>query len=268
MDARAPVHQATLVRHLPERRDRGAHQQELRGRHACMRRHFQRTELHQAKPPGRGLRCIQLVDAELGAMRVPCHVCQQMAEHPIDQPGCHLLPGFDLRERDLQFRQAVLPRLVDARMLARRPDEQPAEQVRQARMVVPEAQQRLQQIGPAQERAVRGLCGAHHHVVAAAGADMAAVEHELLRGQPDLARLLVELRAALHDLIPTGGGMHVDLDHAWIRCDREMQQARIARRQIAFQHHLAAEFLRGVLDGGRERQPVLAPRTAAGRRRG
>ena len=35
--------------------------------------------------------CIQLVDAELGAMRVAGHVGQQMAEHPIDQPGRHLL---------------------------------------------------------------------------------------------------------------------------------------------------------------------------------
>ena len=112
--------------------------------------------------------------------------------------------GLDLRERDLQFAQAVLPSLVDARMLAGRADEQAAEQVGQARMVVPEAEQRFQQIGAAQERAVRGFRGAHHDVVAAAGADMAAVEHELFRGQADLARLLVELLAALHDLRPAG----------------------------------------------------------------
>ena len=106
VDASAPVHEPTFIRRLPERRDRGAHQQELRGRHLRMRRHFQRAELHQAKPPGRGLRRIELVDAELGAMRVPCHVRQQMAEHPINQPGCHLLARPDLRERDLQFRQS------------------------------------------------------------------------------------------------------------------------------------------------------------------
>ena len=124
-------------------------------------------------------------------------------------------------------------------------------------MVVPEAEQRLQQVGAAQERAVGGFGGAHHHVVAAAGADMAAVDHELFRGQADLAGFLVQLLAALHDLRPARRGMHVDLDHAGIGRHREMQQARVARRQIALQHHLAAEFGGGVLDRGGERQPVL-----------
>ena len=36
-----------------------------------------------------------------------------------------------------------------------------------------------------------------------------------------------------------------------------MQQARIARRQVALQHHLAAEFAGSVLDRGGQRQPVL-----------
>ena len=69
-------------------------------------------------------------------------------------------------------------------------------------MVVPESEQRLQQIGPAQERTVGGFRRAHHHVVAAAGADVAAVEHELFRRQPDLTRVLVEFLAALNDLGP------------------------------------------------------------------
>ena len=53
VDAGAPVHQAPLVRRLPERRDRGAHQQKLRRRHARVRRHLQRTEFDQAEPAGR-----------------------------------------------------------------------------------------------------------------------------------------------------------------------------------------------------------------------
>ena len=39
---------------------------------------------------------------------------------------------------------------------------------------------------------VLGVRAAHHHVVAAAGADMAAVQHELFRRQPDLAGFLVK----------------------------------------------------------------------------
>ena len=114
--------------------------------------------------------------------------------------GATCRPGAICENAISSSAQAVLARLVDPRMLAGRADEQAAEQVGQARMVVPEAEQRLQQIGPAQERAVGRLGGAHHHVVAAAGADMAAVDHELLACQADLARLLVELLATLHDL--------------------------------------------------------------------
>ena len=94
VDAGAPVHQTPLVGRPPERRHGGAHQQELRRRHPRMRRHFQRTEFDQPQPARCGLRCVQLVDAELGAMRVAGHVGQQMAEHPIDQPGRHLLAGL------------------------------------------------------------------------------------------------------------------------------------------------------------------------------
>ena len=60
----------------------------------------------------------------------------------------------ELTERDLQLVQAVVPRLVDARRLARRADEESREQIRQRRMVVPVGDQAAQQIGPAQERAV------------------------------------------------------------------------------------------------------------------
>jgi hypothetical protein len=51
--------------------------------------------------------------------------------------------------------------------------------------------------------------------------------------------------------------MHVDLDHARIGRHREMQKIRIARRQIAFQHHLATEFAGDVLNHGDQRQPIL-----------
>ena len=83
--------------------------------------------------------------------------------------------------------------------------------------------QRLQQVGAAQERAVLGARAAHDDVVAAAGADVAAVEHEFFRGQPDFAGYLVELLGAIDVLGPVGGGMHVDLDHARVGGDGELQ---------------------------------------------
>src|SRR5262249_41057497 len=106
-----------------------------------VRRHLERTEFDQAKPTGAALRRIELVDTELRTMRIARHVGEEIAEQSIHQPRRRLLHWRDVRECDLQFRQAVLPRFVDARMLTGWPDEKPTEQVRQARMVVPEAQQ-------------------------------------------------------------------------------------------------------------------------------
>ena len=68
----------------------------------------------------------------------------------------------------------------------------PAEQVRQRRMVVPVADQAAQQVGPAQKRTVGRRRAAEHDVVAAAGAGVPAVEHELLGAQPAEPRLLVQ----------------------------------------------------------------------------
>jgi len=125
-------------------------------------------------------------------MGVARHIRQDIAEQPVGDPGRHVLAGLDLGEGDFQFREAVLARLIDARMLAGRADELAAEQERQAGMVVPEPDHRFQQVGSAQERRIHRRGRTHDHVVAAAGADMAAIEVELFCRQPDLPRFLVE----------------------------------------------------------------------------
>ncbi len=154
--AGAPADQLPLVRMLPERGDGGAHQQHLRRRHAGVRRHLQRAELHQAAPAGGESGRVQLVDAELGAMRVAGHVGQDVAEQPVGHPGRHRLARRWICENAISSSARLSCRASSiARMLAGRADELAAEQKRQAGMVVPEAQQRLQQIGPAQERRVR-----------------------------------------------------------------------------------------------------------------
>ena len=137
---------------------------------------------------------VQLVDAELGAVGVAGDVDQQVAEQAVDQPRrrSRRPARRHLREGDLQLVERVVARLVDARRLAGRADEQAGEQVRQRRMVVPVGDQAAQQIGAAQERPVGRRGAAEHEVVAAAGAGVAAVEHELLGGQPRLPRRLVE----------------------------------------------------------------------------
>ncbi len=52
--------------------------------------------------------------------------------------------------------------------------------------------QAFQQVGPAQERAVRRGLPTEHHMVAAAGAGVAAVDHELVGAEPRQTRFLVE----------------------------------------------------------------------------
>ena len=220
---RAPAHEAAVERALPQPGDEGAHQQLLGKAHARIGRHLEAAELDQAEPAGRTVRREQLVDADLRAMRVAGDVDQQIAEQPVDQPGqrCGTLVGVrHLRHRDLQLVEAVVAGLVEARRLAGRADEQAGEQIGQRRMALPLQHQALQQVGTAQERAVVGRRAADHDVVAAAGAGVAAVDHELVGAEPRLPRLLVDRRRGGDAIGPVRGRMDVDLDDARDRARR------------------------------------------------
>ena len=120
---------------------------------------------------------------------------------------------------------------------------------------MPVADQAAQQVGAAQEGRVRRGGATEDEVVAATGADMAAVDHELLAGQARLPRGLVEEFGALDQLLPTAGGVDVHLDDARVRGDAEYVQARVAGRLVALQQHGALQLARGGLDGGDQFQP-------------
>ena len=157
-----------VVRLAPEPRDQRAQQQLLRQAHPRVRRHLERAHLEQAAAARRAVRRVELVDAELGAMRVAGDVGQQVTEQPIDEPGRNgtARPPVVCAERDLELVDAVVPGLVDARRLAGRADEEAGEQIRQRRMVVPVRQQAAQQIRaaagtdcpPASRRRARSDC--------------------------------------------------------------------------------------------------------------
>src|SRR5262249_59889505 len=107
--------------------------------------------------PARGVGAKELVETHLGAMHVAGDVDQEVAEQAIDQPRwCWAVLPRQRAERRLQLVQAVLPRFVDARRLARRADEESREQIRQRRMVDEVGGEAAQQIGAAQKPAVRG----------------------------------------------------------------------------------------------------------------
>jgi hypothetical protein len=61
-----------------------------------------------------------------------------VAEERVDQPGRRLGVGVRTIERELELVERVVARLVDARRLRRRSDEEPGEQVRQRRVVLGE----------------------------------------------------------------------------------------------------------------------------------
>ena len=259
MDSRAPTHQPPLIRRGPERGNGGAHQQGLGERHLRMRRHLEGPELDQAKASGGAVRRIHLVDTELGPVGVTGHVGEDIAEHPVHEPRCRLLARLDPPERDFQLPQRVLPRLVDAGVLRHGSDEQAAEQVGEAGVIVPEAQQRFQQVRAAEERAVFRRHGAHHHVIAAASADVAAVQHEFFRCKPHSARFGIKGRGARHHVVPGRGRVDVHLDHAGIRGHGKAQDAAVTRRLVALEHHLALCRGRRPLDRRDQRQPILGP---------
>ncbi len=58
-------------------------------------------------------------------------------------------------------------------------------------MALPIEHDALEQVGPAQKRAVGGIEPAEHDVIAAAGAGVAAVDHELVGAEPRLPRVFI-----------------------------------------------------------------------------
>ncbi len=146
--------------------------------------------------------------------------------------GVALAGRRHLRERDLELVEHVLARLVDARRLAGRADEQAGEQIGERRVALPVEHQALEQVGPAQERAVGRRRAAEHDVIAAAGAGVAAVDHELVGAEPATGARPRRGRA----VIATASRqrrrrMDVDLDDAGI--GRHLDDAQCADRAAA-----------------------------------
>ncbi len=260
----SPANQRLIVGSLPEAGNERAQEQLLRQAHARMRRHLKRAQFDESLPAAAGFRRVELVDAELGAMRVAGQIDEQMPEHAIDDPRPRLAPVVDLGEGDLELVQRVVAAFVDARMLTGRSEEEAREEVRQRRVIVPVAKQAAQQIGPAQERTVGGRGAAEHHVIAAARPGMPAVEHELLSSQPGLVRFFVQRRRVLDDRRPVGRRLQVDFDDARIGRDLQVVEPRIRLWRRAFDEHGHAESPGGFLDlGDRDRgRPRSSPPAA------
>ncbi len=117
-------------------------------------------------------------------MGVTGDVHEHVAEHTVHQPGRRIDAVANLCERDFQFVKRIVACFVDAGMLTGRSDEQAGKQVGQRRVVMPVAHETAQQIWSSQEWALARRRAADDDVIATTGAGMAAIEHELLGGEP------------------------------------------------------------------------------------
>jgi len=86
-------------------------------------------------------------------MRVARDIDEEMAEQPVDQPRRNFARARcrHLGHGDLELIERVMARLVDARRLAGRADEQAREQVGERWVALPIDDEALQQVRAAQE---------------------------------------------------------------------------------------------------------------------
>jgi len=115
--------------------------------------HLEAPELDDAEASALGVGAEQLVDAELGSMRVAGEVDEEVPQKAIGLPQRHVPVAFggeaiELGERGLELVQAVVARFVDAGSLARGADEPTREQVRERRVVLPVGHEAADQVGP------------------------------------------------------------------------------------------------------------------------
>jgi hypothetical protein len=99
-------------------------------------------------------------------------------------------------------------------------------------MALPIQDQAFEQVGPAQERAVGSGRSSQYDVIAAAGSDVATIDHEFVGAQPTETCLLIKCLRDVDGFAPSRGGMDIDLDDAGIRRDLDDVQSRVGRRLV------------------------------------
>ena len=86
MEHLPPAYERRPVGLARERRDERAHERDLRHGHAHVGWHLERAQLDEALAAVRRRRVEELVDADLGAVRVARDVDEEMAEERVAEP--------------------------------------------------------------------------------------------------------------------------------------------------------------------------------------
>ena len=255
---RAPARQAARNRVFPTPRDDGAQQQLLGKAHPRVWRHLKSAKLDKAEAAGRPIGREQLVDTDFRAVGVAGHVDQAVAQQAVNQPG-RRNRGIGARRHDLiecyfQLIKAVMAGLVNPGGLAGRADKGAGKQIRQRRVALPEQDQAFQQVGAAQKGAVVGGNATDDNMVAAAGAGVAAICHELVSAQTTLAGLFIHRVGGRDAILPRGRGVDVDLQG-----DAEHFDARVMGRAVALDDDGLADGLCRRFDLGNQLQIMFQP---------
>jgi hypothetical protein len=96
-------------------------------------------------------------------------------------------------------------------------------------------------------------------VIAAAGASMAAIEHEFFGAETRLTRLLVQRRGVRNEIVPRVRRVKIDFDHARIGRDGEVVQTRIDRRLFTLDDDRHAQRRGGALECRKQIEVILRP---------
>src|SRR5262249_52812897 len=99
-------------------------------------------------------------------------------------------------------------------------------------MILPEANQTTQQIGPAEKCTILRAAAADDHMIPAASARRTPIELEFLRAQPRLPRHFIKLGRILDQFSPRPSRMDIDLDHARVRSYLQHRKPRVKRRGV------------------------------------
>ena len=114
-------------------------------------------------------------------------------------------------------------------------------------MPLPVQHQALQQIRTAQERRIRRRAAADHHMIAAAGAGVPAVDQEAVGAEPDFGGVFIKAEGDIDGFAPACRRLDVDFDHAGIGRHLDHFDAGIERRRIALDMHLHLHLFGGRL---------------------
>jgi hypothetical protein len=218
--------------------------------HADVGRHFKCAQLEEAELEAGAIGRIELVDTELCAVGVAGDVGEEIAKEAVKEGGAGVFFFGEISEGYFEFVERVGAGFVDARVLAGRSDVGAGEEVGEGRMILPEGKEADEEVGPAEQRAVRDGRATNDDVAAAASGLEIAVAGEFAGGEAMFEGFFVEEGVDGLELVPVFCGGQVDFEDAGVGGGAEVLDAGVGGGSVAFEPDGHPEVAAGVFDGG------------------